>query len=110
MDIETAEHINNIIDCPQCSVKNPIESDICYNCGVSLHGAPSAKTRRSWIPVFLSVLFAAGLVYFFYTHANFTLEICNMRTGVLAYLLELIKFSISQSSFTFLNAFFSPKL
>ncbi len=70
MDNETADLDNNIIDCPQCGVKNPIESDICYNCGVSLHEVPIVKKRRSWIPGFLFVLFVAGLIYFFYTDFN----------------------------------------
>ena len=69
MDIETADN-ENIIDCPQCSVKNPIESDICYNCGASLHEAesPPSPKRRSRIPAVIFVLFVvvAGLAYFFY--------------------------------------------
>jgi clan AA aspartic protease (TIGR02281 family) len=71
MKIETADN-NNIIDCPQCNVKNPIESDICYNCGVSLHEAPPPKKSRSWIPGLLLVLFIAGLIYFLYYDSNRT--------------------------------------
>ena len=71
MDIETADN-ENIIDCPQCSVKNPIESDICYNCGASLHEAPIPKTRRSWIPVVIFILFIGGVLYFFYHDSNRT--------------------------------------
>ncbi|MGD9120624.1 MAG: retroviral-like aspartic protease family protein [Desulfobacterales bacterium] len=69
MDTETAVN-NNIIDCPQCSIKNPIESDICYNCGASLHEVPVPKKGRSWIPAVVVILFAIGLFYFFYTDSN----------------------------------------
>lgn len=65
MDIETADD-EKIIDCPQCSVKNPIESDICYNCGAALHDAPASKTSRSWVPVVVSILFVVGLLYIYY--------------------------------------------
>ena len=71
MDNETTSD-NNIIDCPQCSVKNPIESDICYNCGVSLHESPTAKTSWSWIPTVVFILFVGGLLYFFYFDPNRT--------------------------------------
>ncbi|MBW2470098.1 MAG: retroviral-like aspartic protease family protein [Deltaproteobacteria bacterium] len=71
MDTETAGN-DNIIDCPQCSIKNPIESDICYKCGASLHEAPVSKKSRSWIPVILISLFAVGLFYFFYSDLNRT--------------------------------------
>ncbi|MGD8664791.1 MAG: retroviral-like aspartic protease family protein [Desulfobacterales bacterium] len=69
MDTETAVN-NNIIDCPQCSIKNPIESDICYNCGASLHEVSVPKKGRSWIPAVVVILFAIGLFYFFYTDSN----------------------------------------
>ncbi len=71
MDIETADN-ENIIDCPQCSVKNPIESDICYNCGVSLHESPTSKTSWSWLPAVAFILFVGGLLYFFYFDSNRT--------------------------------------
>ena len=69
MDTQTAEN-DNIIDCPQCSIKNPIESDICYNCGASLHEVAVPQKSRSWIPALVVILFAVGLFYFFYTHTN----------------------------------------
>ena len=71
MDIETVDD-EKIIDCPQCSVKNPVESDICYNCGASLHEAPTPKKRRPWIPLAVFVLFVVGLLYFFYYSSNRT--------------------------------------
>ena len=69
MDMETADN-DNIIDCPQCSIKNPIESDICYNCGASLHEVPVPKKSRSWIPAVVVILLAVGLFYFFYSDSN----------------------------------------
>ena len=69
MDTQTANN-DNIIDCPQCSIKNPIESDICYNCGASLHEAPVSKKSRSWIPATIVILCAVGLFYFFYIYSN----------------------------------------
>ncbi|MGD1968488.1 MAG: retropepsin-like aspartic protease [Desulfobacterales bacterium] len=71
MDNETTGN-DNIIDCPQCSVKNPIESDICYNCGVSLHEPPATKASWSWIPAVAFILFVGGLLYFFYFDSNRT--------------------------------------
>ncbi|MGD9173403.1 MAG: retroviral-like aspartic protease family protein [Desulfobacterales bacterium] len=71
MDTQTAGN-DNIIDCPQCSIKNPIESDICYNCGASLHEAPVPKKSRSWIPAMVVILIAVGLFYYFYTPSNRT--------------------------------------
>ncbi len=71
MDNETIGN-DNIIDCPQCSVKNPIESDICYNCGVSLHESPTSKTSWSWLPAVAFILFVGGLLYFFYFDSNRT--------------------------------------
>ncbi|MGD9054753.1 MAG: retroviral-like aspartic protease family protein [Desulfobacterales bacterium] len=71
MDTETAGN-DNIIDCPQCSIKNPIESDICYNCGASLHEVPVPKKSRSWMAAVVVILFAVGLFYFFYTDSNRT--------------------------------------
>ena len=67
--METADN-DNIIDCPQCSIKNPIESDICYNCGASLHEVPVPKKSRSWIPAVVVILLAVGLFYFFYSDSN----------------------------------------
>ncbi len=55
-----------IIDCPQCRIKNPIESDICYNCGAALHSLPGKKTGRSWLAIVIFILFAAGVLYFYY--------------------------------------------
>lgn len=71
MDTETAGN-DNIIDCPQCSIKNPIESDICYNCGASLHEVPVPKKSRSWMAAVVVILFAVGLFYFFYADSNRT--------------------------------------
>ncbi len=65
MDSDTTGE-DKIIDCPQCSVKNPIESDICYNCGASLHAVATQKTSRSWIPAVVCILFVAGVLYFYY--------------------------------------------
>jgi hypothetical protein len=45
MDTDSAED-PKIIDCPQCRIKNPIESDICYNCGAALHEMPTKKAGR----------------------------------------------------------------
>ncbi len=65
MDSDTTGE-DKIIDCPQCSVKNPIESDICYNCGASLHAVATQKTSRSWIAVVILILFVAGVLYYHY--------------------------------------------
>jgi clan AA aspartic protease (TIGR02281 family) len=56
----------NIIACPQCNIKNPIESDICYNCGASLHEIPSKKSGRPWFAVVVFFLFVAVVLYFYY--------------------------------------------
>jgi clan AA aspartic protease (TIGR02281 family) len=55
-----------IIDCPQCGIKNPVESDICYSCGASLHEAPLKKGSRLWIPVVVSILFVLSVLFFYY--------------------------------------------
>ena len=66
MDIEPADN-ENIIDCPQCSIKNPIESDICYNCGAPLHVEPEQAKSRSRVPTIVFVLFVVvgGLIYLY---------------------------------------------
>ena len=57
-----------IIDCPQCNIKNPVESDICYNCGAPLHEheTPIKKAGRPWLAVVIFVLFVAGVLYLYY--------------------------------------------
>ena len=65
MDTDTAEN-DNIIDCPQCRIKNPIESDICYNCGASLHEIPAKKASRLWLPVAVLILIVFGGLYYYY--------------------------------------------
>jgi clan AA aspartic protease (TIGR02281 family) len=65
MDKDSADD-TKIIDCPQCHIKNPIESDICYNCGAFLHGMPRKKAGRSWRAVVIFFLFVAGVLYFYY--------------------------------------------
>ncbi|MGD9079847.1 MAG: TIGR02281 family clan AA aspartic protease [Desulfobacterales bacterium] len=55
-----------IIDCPQCNIKNPIESDICYNCGASLHEKPAKKAGHPLLLIALFVLFVVGVIYFYY--------------------------------------------
>ena len=67
MDTDSAED-PKIIDCPQCRIKNPIESDICYNCGASLHEheTPAKKAGRPWLAVVVFVLFVVGVLYFYY--------------------------------------------
>ncbi len=67
MDKDSAED-PKIIDCPQCRIKNPIESDICYNCGASLHEhePPAKKAGRPWLAVVVFVLFVVGAFYFYY--------------------------------------------
>ena len=65
MDTDTAND-NKIIDCPQCRIKNPIESDICYNCGASLHEIPSKKASRLWLKVTVFILFVFSALYFYY--------------------------------------------
>jgi clan AA aspartic protease (TIGR02281 family) len=57
---------DTIIDCPQCGIKNPIESDICYSCGAPLHEAPAAKVSRTWIPIVVFILFIVGVLFFYY--------------------------------------------
>ena len=67
MDNETTGN-DNIIDCPQCSIKNPVESDICYNCGAPLHeqDLPEKKAGRLWLAIAGIVLFFAGALFFYY--------------------------------------------
>ena len=67
MDTDSADD-PKIIDCPQCSIKNPIESDICYNCGAPLHEhePPAKKAGRPLLAVVLFVLFVAGVLFFYY--------------------------------------------
>ena len=66
MDTDSADD-PKIIDCPQCHIKNPIESDICYNCGASLHEhAPPKKAGHPWLAVVVFVLFVVGVLYFYY--------------------------------------------
>jgi len=65
MDTDTAEN-DKIIDCPQCRIKNPIESDICYNCGASLHKIPAKKARRIWLPVAVFILVVFSALYYYY--------------------------------------------
>jgi len=67
MDTDSADN-PKIIDCPQCHIKNPIESDICYNCGAPLHEheIPAKKAGRPWLAVVVLVLFVVGGFYFYY--------------------------------------------
>ena len=65
MDTDTADN-DKIIDCPQCQIKNPIESDICYNCGASLHEIPIKKRGRPWLPVIVCAVLILGVLYFYY--------------------------------------------
>jgi len=68
MDTDTAND-DKIIDCPQCRIKNPIESDICYNCGAPLHEMPAKKANRMWLPVAVVVLVVLGGLYYYYRSA-----------------------------------------
>ena len=65
MDKDSADD-PKIIDCPQCHIKNPIESDICYNCGASLHEMPAKKAGHPLLLVVIFVLFVVGVIYFYY--------------------------------------------
>jgi clan AA aspartic protease (TIGR02281 family) len=65
MDTNLADD-DKIIDCPQCGIKNPIESDICYSCGAPLHEVPSKKVGRPWIPVVVFILFVVSVLFFYY--------------------------------------------
>jgi len=67
MDTDSADD-PKIIDCPQCSIKNPIESDICYNCGAPLHeqDLPEKKAGRRWLAIAGIVLFVAGALFLYY--------------------------------------------
>jgi len=69
MDTNLADD-DKIIDCPQCGIKNPIESDICYSCGASLHEDPPKKVSRLWIPVFVFILFIVSVCFFYYRSNN----------------------------------------
>ena len=57
---------DKIIDCPQCGIKNPVESDICYSCGTSLHEVHSTKVSWLWLPVVVCMLFIIGMLFFYY--------------------------------------------
>lgn len=61
---------DKIIDCPQCGLKNPIESDICYSCGAPLHEAPPKKAGRPWLPVVVFFFFIIGVLFFYYRSNN----------------------------------------
>lgn len=65
MDTGSAEDAK-IIACPQCHIKNPIESDICYNCGAALHEPPAKRAGRPWLAIVIFVLFVGGVFYFYY--------------------------------------------
>ena len=65
MDTDTADN-DKIIDCPQCQIKNPIESDICYNCGAPLHEIPVKRKGRPWLPVIVCAVLILGVLYFYY--------------------------------------------
>jgi len=82
MDTNLADD-DKIIDCPQCGIKNPIESDICYSCGASLHEVPSKKASRSWIPVVFFILFIASALFFYY-RANTTSPLSSKAKTVAA--------------------------
>ena len=71
MDTDTVEN-DKIIDCPQCRIKNPIESDICYNCGTSLHEIPAKKARRIWLPVAVFILCVFSVLYFYFRPSSTT--------------------------------------
>ncbi|MGD9180919.1 MAG: hypothetical protein PVG15_05590, partial [Desulfobacterales bacterium] len=62
MDTDTAND-DKIIACPQCRIKNPIESDICYNCGASLHEIPEKKVSRLWLPAAVFILVVSCVLY-----------------------------------------------
>lgn len=61
---------DRIIECPQCQIKNPVESDICYNCGVSLHEVPSKKISWNWLQALLIILLGVGVFYWYYRPDN----------------------------------------
>jgi clan AA aspartic protease (TIGR02281 family) len=65
MNTGTADN-DKIIECPQCRIKNPIESDICYNCGASLHEMPPTKGRRPWLPFVVLIIVSVSALYFYY--------------------------------------------
>ncbi|MGD8883683.1 MAG: retropepsin-like aspartic protease [Desulfobacterales bacterium] len=65
MDTDTAND-DKIIACPQCRIKNPIESDICYNCGASLHEIPEKKVSRLWLPAAVFILVVSCVLYYYY--------------------------------------------
>ena len=69
MDTETADN-DNIIDCHQCRIKNPIESDICYNCGAPLHEIAVKKKSRPWLPIIAIILIILSGLYFYYRSNN----------------------------------------
>jgi len=65
MDTNLADD-DKIIDCPQCGIKNPIESDICYSCGTFLHEVPSKKVSRLWFLIVAFIVFSVGVLFFYY--------------------------------------------
>jgi clan AA aspartic protease (TIGR02281 family) len=69
MDTNLADD-DKIIDCPQCGIKNPIESDICYNCGASLHEVPRKKISRLRIAVVVFILLSVSVLFFYYRANN----------------------------------------
>jgi hypothetical protein len=71
MDTDAVEN-DKIIDCPQCRIKNPIESDICYNCGTPLHEIPAKKAHRIWLPVAVFVLCVFSVLYYYYRSSPVT--------------------------------------
>ena len=58
---------NGIIQCPRCDTDNPVESDICYVCGESLHVQdPDKSGKYPLIGLLLLLLIGIGaLVYYF---------------------------------------------
>jgi clan AA aspartic protease (TIGR02281 family) len=65
MDTDFVDN-DKIIDCPQCGIKNPIESDICYSCGARLHEVALKKASPPWIPVVVFILLIFGVLFFNY--------------------------------------------
>ena len=82
MDTNLADD-DKIIDCPQCGIKNPIESDICYSCGASLHEVPLKKVNRSWVPVVFFILFIVSALFFYY-RSNTTIPLPSKAKTVAA--------------------------
>jgi clan AA aspartic protease (TIGR02281 family) len=61
---------DKIINCPRCDIANPVESDICYNCGASLHEVPPQKASRTWISVLAFFLFSVGAIFIYYFYSK----------------------------------------